>query len=984
MVRSTVLRYGSSLLACAVFGFSGAAHANQESLFQTAISGEVAEKFLKGSRIDRSLQVFVRLDELSISELNIASIEAGGEMLDAKAQRAAARRLSAQQARVIDELEALGAETLGTMRVGANGIRVSVPLSEIARISNMPGVRSVSRVDTHIRGNHFNSVPWIGAPAVWEALGDGENVSVGIIDTGIDYYHANFGGSGNVADFDADDTTIIEPGSFPTEKVVGGYDFVGDDYNGNNAPMPDADPLDCNGHGSHVAGSAAGLGVGTSIGPGVAKGADLYALRVFGCDGSTRVTSEAIEWAMDPNGDGDMSDHLDVINMSLGSSNGYPGDPTAIASDNAAKAGIIVVASAGNSSDAPYITGSPGVAARAISVSAFVSGGMVPAVQISGAFDGLAEAVEGSSPVLVADGTVSAELAIPSAAANGVRNGCAPFPEDMTGKIALISRGSCAFADKSANAEAQGAIALVVYNDGADPGRVAPIAMGGLEGASIPAVMIPSFVGQQVTEEIAAGASAEAVLDASLMTATLFEDVIAGFSSRGPGSGGSGFKPDLGSSGVNITSAGVGTGDGTLTISGTSMSAPHVAGAAALLYQKRGKLPPEIIKAILQNSTRDSNPLNAAAGPFPLSRSGVGVADVYKAVNLDAVAFPGGASFGRIDRNRDTRLRERVRVQSLEGGARTFDVTHVPNQTVPGVTIDCGGPVTVTGSGRSRSALTNIVLSTDVSAMPIDFGNFSHQEVDGHCVFSDGEDMLRVGYMAAIDAGSRMYARTTGRGNLRIVNSGEAAGFVHLFTKTGGQGQFVNGTSNAIAGTGFRSTDPADFFGFPVMEIAVATEQPWDALMSHEFDIEIDENFDGIPEAVLVVADQGLFSAQPSLSGTMVTAQFDLVNGGGFLDWFVTGADFNDRVGYFPFTKTGGGGLVPERFAYNLISFGPEGAADLQSGVIDTAAEVAPEIGSFGLIPNSQATLESENPGEVMALFSNNAARLQVGTATVQ
>jgi hypothetical protein len=75
----------------------------------------------------------------------------------------------------------------------------------------------------------------------------------------------HFGGSGDVAEFDADDTSIIEPGTFPTAKVVGGMDFVGDAYTGGNTPQPDLDPLDCNGHGSHVGGSAAGLGVGDII-----------------------------------------------------------------------------------------------------------------------------------------------------------------------------------------------------------------------------------------------------------------------------------------------------------------------------------------------------------------------------------------------------------------------------------------------------------------------------------------------------------------------------------------------------------------------------------------------------------------------------------------------------------------------------------------------------------------------------------------------
>ena len=161
--------------------------------------------------------------------------------------------------------------------------------------------------------------------------------------------HADFGGTGLLADYQAESTDTARfttvgtatAGSFPTAKVVGGIDFAGDAYTGTNAPVPDANPMDCNGHGSHVAGTAAGFGVTAadatftgpydanpstysrcSIGPGTAPKALLYGLRVFGCAASTGLTALAIDWAIDPNGDADLSDHLDVINMSLGSNFG--------------------------------------------------------------------------------------------------------------------------------------------------------------------------------------------------------------------------------------------------------------------------------------------------------------------------------------------------------------------------------------------------------------------------------------------------------------------------------------------------------------------------------------------------------------------------------------------------------------------------------------------------------------------------------------
>src|SRR5438270_3888039 len=147
-------------------------------------------------------------------------------------------------------------------------------------------------------------------------------------------------------------------------KVKGGTDLVGDSYdaNPNNAtyqpvPHPDPNPLDCAstspnvGHGSHVAGSAAGFGVLNNatytgpynsaayqqhfqIGPGVAPKADLYAVRVFGCAGSTNVVTDAIDWAV--------ANKMDVISMSLGSAFRHAKTAHSIARHTAVLAGIIV------------------------------------------------------------------------------------------------------------------------------------------------------------------------------------------------------------------------------------------------------------------------------------------------------------------------------------------------------------------------------------------------------------------------------------------------------------------------------------------------------------------------------------------------------------------------------------------------------------------------------------------------------------------
>ncbi|MES1196706.1 MAG: S8 family serine peptidase, partial [Steroidobacter sp.] len=353
------------------------------------------------------VEVFVRLDQPSVAELNINSVHQTGQYASSDAQKAQAQRITAQQNALRPVLENYGAKILSAHRVGDNGLRINVAMSQVNALRSLPGVKSVARVVTY-KPSNIDSVPWIGATNVWNNLGiKGKGVKIGIIDTGIDYTHANFGGSGNVADFTNNNPNIIEPGTFPTAKVVGGYDFAGASYNAddpNTVAVPDPDPIDHAGHGSHVAGTAAGLGVPGSIGPGVAPDALLYAIKVFGdSEGSTNLVSQGIEWAMDPNGDGDMSDHLDVINLSLGSAFGNTDDPSAVSSSNAAALGIIVVVAAGNEGPVPYITGSPAVADAAISVAASSPGGrLYSKVQVTApaSVAGVYANLEGAGPVL--------------------------------------------------------------------------------------------------------------------------------------------------------------------------------------------------------------------------------------------------------------------------------------------------------------------------------------------------------------------------------------------------------------------------------------------------------------------------------------------------------------------------------------------------------------------------------------------------------
>lgn len=313
-------------------------------------------------------------------------------------------RVEVAQGRVIDSLPRRSPVLYRTSSAIA-AVAVTTDVDNVAELEALPGVAAVYPIAPKQLDN-TTAVQLQGAPSVWSGVAGntGEGVSIGVIDTGIDYTHADFGGPGTVAAFEAADATDTQPPAADLygtgNKVVGGYDFVGDAYNAgsNPVPQPDKNPLDCNsprtggGHGTHVAGSAAGLGVtaggapyqgsysasdldGLRIGPGMAPGADLYALRVFGCDGGTNLVAAAIDWATDPNQDGVLTDRLDVVNLSLGSDFGSPLDGDAVMADAAARAGVVLAMSSGNSGDQYDVGGSPGSATRAIAVASSVDAG---------------------------------------------------------------------------------------------------------------------------------------------------------------------------------------------------------------------------------------------------------------------------------------------------------------------------------------------------------------------------------------------------------------------------------------------------------------------------------------------------------------------------------------------------------------------------------------------------------------------------------
>ena len=268
----------------------------------------------------------------------------------------------------------------------------------------------------------------------------GNGVKVGIIDTGIDFSHADFGGIGTAAAYNAASANPADPNwnselpGLARTKIAGGYDFAGDAYTGGNTPTPDKDPLDCYsangtslGHGTHVAGILAGFGENAdsstftgsypaltssslnqmAIEPGSAPGATIYALKVYGCTGTSSLVMAALDWALDPNGDGNTTDHLDIVNLSLGADYAAEDDPQNTMIDKLASQGVLSVVAAGNAGDITLVGGSPGSATSALTVADSVGDVVSP--------DGAPDTLNSSSSrgTYGAVGTVKPDVAAP-------------------------------------------------------------------------------------------------------------------------------------------------------------------------------------------------------------------------------------------------------------------------------------------------------------------------------------------------------------------------------------------------------------------------------------------------------------------------------------------------------------------------------------------------------------------------------------------
>ena len=582
---------------------------------------------------------------VELTEDPVAVVKANkGGSLSEEEEKQIQEKLSNSQDKVAAQVTSLGGEVESRLQSAYNGLRVTIDSRQVADVESIDGVKSVQAIPVHARSN-TTGVPYIGSPKVWQGAGGtgytGKGVKIAIIDSGIDYTHATFGGEGTSDAFIAA-RGATDPTSYYGSRVKGGYDFAGDLYTGQNTPQPDNNPIDCEkfGHGTHVAATAAGAGVTADgdtykgpydsttynnefrIGPGVAPEADLYALKVFGCEGKSNLTADAVDWAV--------KNHMDVINLSLGSHFGKATDPDAVAVSNAVAAGVVVVSASGNAGSQPYLTSSPSTGAGVVSVAANDALANYPAAQIT---------VDGKTIQTInvngAKLPQSATLHVLRTEDNQISTGCDrdEYASVPRGTIVVTKRGGCARVLRAMNAQRWGLAGAIMLNDSDEFPPYEGLITGDPETNENWRVSVPLLgVKSSDADAIIAAHDKEVTLTANELP-NGNHGKLADFSSAGPRTGDSAVRPNVTAPGVSILSAAVGTGNQGYVDSGTSMATPHVTGVAALAVQAHPEWSAQEIAASLVNTADPEK----VSGYDPALAGGL--VDPAEAVGASLVAY---------------------------------------------------------------------------------------------------------------------------------------------------------------------------------------------------------------------------------------------------------------------------------------------------------------------------------------------------------
>ncbi len=658
----------------------------------------------------------------STSRLNTSSLASRAYVAKLRrAQRAAAATLK----RAIPQ-----ATVRRNYTILLNGMAVELPATELARAAKLsfarklyPSYRYTLALD--------RSPSLVGAGSAGGVGGaGGEGVKIAVVDDGVDPSNRFFAPEG-----------YTYPAGFPkggrkwtTPKVIVARSFVG---TGADDRTPLALDPEASFHGTHVAGIAAGnAGTTAPAGAdhpetpglsGVAPRAQIGNYRVFnvptpvGHVGNTPEIVAAFEAAV--------RDGMDVINFSGGGPQVDPASDAIIeAVRNVAAAGVVPVISAGNDRDEYGLgsAGSPGTAPDAISVAALSNSHVYgPALSVTapGAADplthvpfvrtpGLATPTgwANSDQQLVDVGTIMGTNSTPvprdlCGPPGNLDGGATPLPAgSLTGAIALVSRGNCTFALKAARVRAAGAIGIVIVDNRPGEANGVPIQL------AVPGGMISDFDGSALRSYLASRGGRTAIRigrDPQELN-TSRSGIVTSFSSGGLTAFGHMLKPDVGAPGAQILSATLKNFGGPFAVfDGTSMAAPHVAGAAALLLQRHPGWSAGQVKSALVSTAATAWADTARTVEAPVLTAGSGLINVVAANDPKLFTDPVSLSYADLNVSRGPVSKSLLlSVADAGDGAGTWTVEVKPQSNPSGVEIVVPGAITIAPGGDLQVPVT--------------------------------------------------------------------------------------------------------------------------------------------------------------------------------------------------------------------------------------------------------------------------------------